>query len=208
MIYSLNEIDSHCKKAARGAGMAWGYAEEIGKAARWLAAFKLPGVNLLCSFLIQTEHEKLKPPIIESQNHIHADHDILCPIHTGSYIADTFVGSSNQEYSFKRLGFPLLLLPFLARLADQAKLSISYQYHDNLFNYADGKLKSNVNGTLICDYVKYADGIFTAQPVNGENARVTGQEIDTADWNFLNSYAHKTYVPATEQSRRGAGPSE
>ncbi|MEX5611478.1 DUF3726 domain-containing protein, partial [Pseudomonas protegens] len=29
---SLNEIESLCKKAARGAGRAWGLAEEAGKA--------------------------------------------------------------------------------------------------------------------------------------------------------------------------------
>ena len=33
---SLNEIESLCKKAARGAGMSWGLAEEAGKAAKWL----------------------------------------------------------------------------------------------------------------------------------------------------------------------------
>jgi hypothetical protein len=33
---SLNEIDSQLRKAARGAGLPWGLAEEAGKAARWL----------------------------------------------------------------------------------------------------------------------------------------------------------------------------
>jgi len=36
--YSLTEIETHCRKAARGAGYEWGEAEEMGKAVRWLCA--------------------------------------------------------------------------------------------------------------------------------------------------------------------------
>src|SRR5258708_39822682 len=38
MSWSLNEIEAEVKKAVRGAGLAWGLAEEGAKAARWLAA--------------------------------------------------------------------------------------------------------------------------------------------------------------------------
>ena len=44
---SLNEIESLCKKAARGAGLSWGLAEEAGKAARWLSAHGLDGPGVL-----------------------------------------------------------------------------------------------------------------------------------------------------------------
>ena len=36
---------------------------------------------------------------------------------------------------------------------------------------------------------------------------VTGQFIESSDWIALEALAHYTYVPATEESRRGAGPS-
>ena len=46
---SLNEIDSLCQKAARGAGLDWGLAEEAGFAAAWLAARGADGAAaLLC----------------------------------------------------------------------------------------------------------------------------------------------------------------
>src|SRR3954463_11235493 len=38
MSWSLNEIEAEVKKAVRGAGLAWGLAEEGAKAARWLAS--------------------------------------------------------------------------------------------------------------------------------------------------------------------------
>ena len=44
---TLPEIQSLCFKAARGAGMEWGLAEEAAFAARWLAAAGLPGPERL-----------------------------------------------------------------------------------------------------------------------------------------------------------------
>ena len=40
---SQNEIEQLCLKAARGAGMSWGLAEEAGFAAAWLAMRGLHG---------------------------------------------------------------------------------------------------------------------------------------------------------------------
>ncbi len=210
MIYSLNEIDAHCKKAARGVGFEWGYAEDIGKVARWLAAYELPGVSLVRHYLTQIEKsaESYSSPVITSQNKIQTNNTNLCPIQTGCYLADVLSISADQECSFEQLGFPLLLLPFLARLADQTKLSVHYSYNDNQFHYGEGKLKCNTIKTLTCDYVEHAKCIFTSESVDGKDARVIGQEIIDTDWNQLNNYACKTYVPATEASRRGAGPSD
>ena len=41
MSYSANEYQALCRKAARGAGLPWGYAEDVGFAARYLAEFGL-----------------------------------------------------------------------------------------------------------------------------------------------------------------------
>ena len=42
MIVSFNEIETTILKAARGAGMEWGLAEEAAQAARFLARLGLP----------------------------------------------------------------------------------------------------------------------------------------------------------------------
>ena len=51
IVVSLAEIDAMGRKAARGAGYAWGMAEEAGRAARWLAAYRLPGPQRLAALL-------------------------------------------------------------------------------------------------------------------------------------------------------------
>ena len=57
---SLNEIDACTKKAARGAGMSWGLAEEAGKAVRWLARYNLPNIELIVPLLEQIAGKKAK----------------------------------------------------------------------------------------------------------------------------------------------------
>ena len=47
VLCSLNEIQSQAAKAARGAGLPWGVAEEAGRAARWLEARGLAGLSAL-----------------------------------------------------------------------------------------------------------------------------------------------------------------
>ena len=51
MNLTLAETESYLRKAARACGLDWGIAEEAGKAARWLAAFDLPGPELLLAHL-------------------------------------------------------------------------------------------------------------------------------------------------------------
>lgn len=55
MSHSLNEIAALAKRAARGAGLSWGMAEEAGRAARWLASYDLTGPALLCDVLTKND---------------------------------------------------------------------------------------------------------------------------------------------------------
>ena len=47
MDYSLNEYEALAFKAARGAGLAWGIAEEAGKAVRTLSSLGLESASIL-----------------------------------------------------------------------------------------------------------------------------------------------------------------
>ena len=59
MTLSLNEFETLCTRAARGAGLPWGLAEEAGKAARCLAEFGLPGAQLLVRILTHFDGKPL-----------------------------------------------------------------------------------------------------------------------------------------------------
>ena len=89
MSYSLNEIEALSKRAARGAGMAWGMAEESGKAVRWLESHNLPGVTLLAELLTRndhTPHGTIAPQSLEGV--WSASSGTLCPLLAGAALND------------------------------------------------------------------------------------------------------------------------
>jgi uncharacterized protein DUF3726 len=61
--YSLTEIETHCRKAARGAGYEWGEAEEVGKAVRWLCAAGINGAAEVLELLqaVDGKVDKYRP---------------------------------------------------------------------------------------------------------------------------------------------------
>ena len=211
MIYSLNEIDTHCKKAARGAGFEWGYAEEIGKAIRWLAAFELPGTAVLAAYL--KEHNDCPAnfcqPDASNTKHIKAKGTgDLCPVLTGAWLCDSAVIEKNSCIQIERLSFPLLLMPFLAQITDSIQQSLTFEYQSTRLQFSSGILNSNDNISLSCKLAENARLTMNSRVIEGRPAAVIGQKTAKIDWELLNLYACKTYVPATEASRQGAGPAE
>lgn len=198
MIYSLSEIDAQCKKATRGAGFEWGYAEEAGKAARWLAKHELPGAALLAAYLRQ---------YLESPEQFQG----ICPIVAGATICDNGGAIITQAVYFQQLAYPLLLLPYVAMLARERSLNV-------VLSWSGERVVCNATGICILEQTelgtKVARDICCEVSVNqqqvrqGQIAKRTGQFVNDVDWQVLSGLAHRTYVQATEESRLGAGPAD
>ncbi len=153
MIYSLNEIDAHCKKAARGAGFEWGYAEEIGKAARWLAAFDLPGIAVLAAYLKERdEHPELfcRPDVSNMAHIISRNSGSLCPVLTGAWLCDSAGTDTQASMQFELLYYPLLLVPFLAQIAGSIQQTLTFEYRSTRLQYSDGVLNLDNDADLGC----------------------------------------------------------
>lgn len=211
MIYSLNEIDAHCKKAARGAGFEWGYAEEIGKAVRWLAAYRLPGTEVLAAYLsARDDHPELFcRPAVNSTSKVKArGGGNLCPVLTGAWLCDSNTFDKHSCTDFEFLNFPLLLFPYLVQIAVSMEHALTFEFESTRLQFSRGICSLNNENSLRSRLVEYARLTMHSTPVRGMAAAVTGQKIADVDWQLLNQYASKTYVPATQASRRGAGPAE
>jgi hypothetical protein len=109
---SFNEIEGSAYKAARGAGFAWGLAEEAAFAARWLAERDfawLPAFLAVCEARLGqgAGHVQVSGSVVAPE----ADTQTLCPIHLGAWIADK--GEIGSGTEIHRLRQPVLLLPFL-----------------------------------------------------------------------------------------------
>ena len=58
--YTLAEVESYLRKASQATGLGWDLSEEAGKAARWLAAFDLPGPEISLAHLQRLDGKDYK----------------------------------------------------------------------------------------------------------------------------------------------------
>jgi Protein of unknown function (DUF3726) len=119
-ILSHNEVEQLCLKAARGAGMAWGLAEEAGFAAAWLADRGLDGPGALLRLLEQAA-QPVDPLAITTGVWRAAAGGSLCPIATGAALCDFALlqeaGTGTAGLQIGPVRQVLLLLPFVCVFA-------------------------------------------------------------------------------------------
>jgi len=211
MIFSLNEIDVHCKKAARGAGFEWGHAEEIGKVIRWLAMYDLPGVSVFASYLTNLEFRTNK---YQAQNSAteklkkKEDGNGICPVLKGAYLCDQSSIELPENITIQNLKSPLLLLPYLAFIAGKQQKSFSFKYEQSSFYYGDDQLRFDNTSSCACGWTQTAQFYYTGKLITGNREIKFEQNIDEKHWQILNQFVGRTYVPASEVSRQGAGSDE
>lgn len=196
MSWSLGETAALALKAARGAGMSWGLAEETAASVVWLHSRGLPGISALCSYLGQYLGQAATPQSPEGG----------CPIMTGCALIDGMMDvpeTSSQTLDLGHVHAPLLLLPFVARLEPghywlQAP---GLQGTVDIAN-GDGWQSHCLRGSGSCT-VSLGDRP-QVDPALEMITRVDGRFTCCVD--RLDAYAHRTYAPATGQSRMsGAG---
>jgi hypothetical protein len=206
---SLNEIDVSAKRAARGIGMSWGLAEETGRAARFLCARRLPGIDVLVPLLRAEDGApaaKLAP--LTGGGEWRARGSFVCPIMTGAALADDGARAvSHTAIRLKTVHSPLFLVPFLAGLARQQGRAVRCQWPDaDVLCGTDGEVA--VSGDLRAAAPVSVDIAFGLQQFAGEIVHEVLEPVDVEDglWRDLQALAARTYVPASEHSRlAGAG---
>jgi len=212
IVCSLNEVEAYARRAARGAGMHWGLAEEAGKAARWLAERDLPGVQLLAQLLTanrERAYEDMAPVIVDGR--WQAANGELCPLCSGAALWDRgeqlVVG---EEIHLLALARPLLLTPFLDQTWRSRGASYEMRWTGVRISVsADGvALECNKDSALLEGRADDVTVVVGADPGKGltHRPRTAGVSIPISTWRILEALAKRTYVPASEESRaRGAG---
>ncbi|MEC7372761.1 MAG: DUF3726 domain-containing protein [Pseudomonadota bacterium] len=192
MNWSLGETAALALKAARGAGMSWGLAEETAASVVWLHSRGLPGISALCSYLGQAA----APQSPEGG----------CPIMTGCALIDGMMDvpeTSSQTLDLGHVHAPLLLLPFVARL-EPGHYWLQAPGLQGTVDIANGDAWQShcLCGSGSCT-VSLGDRP-QVDPALEMITRVNGRFTCCVD--RLDAYAHRTYAPATGQSRMsGAG---
>ena len=215
MSFSLNETEALIKRAARGAGLPWGLAQEAAFAGRWLAACDLDGPWLLAGLLEQNTDIPLSNLTPETDGlDWHGPGDHLCPLICGTALSDAashWQGRHNwADIVITGVSHPLLMLPFVASLALRANMTFSLEW-EGVRVASDGN-KVSVSGP------KDAVNTFARVRVT---CRATSQvgtalselvkpalraQLTEKCYQQLSHLAWLTLAPATQQSRdQGAG---
>jgi Protein of unknown function (DUF3726) len=194
MIISLNEIESTALKAARGAGFQWGHAEEIGVAARWLAAHDFDWAAALVALL--------DAPRAPDQ----------CPIHLGCALADA--GALAAELTLDDVYAPLWLAPFCQRAAIATGSHVALTWPGVDLSVTGDRVTVAPHASRLHDAGPMQVVIAPrAAPSAGaaHASRPGGRAADQVLWQRLQVFEAKTYVPASTRSREtgaGAGTSD
>jgi hypothetical protein len=208
MIVSRNEIESLALKAARGAGMSWGLAEEASVAAGWLAERAMPWADTLAGVLAQAR--TTSPPQIAGLAITPSRPGTrLCPIMTGALLSD--LGPPTDAMEVRDLLAPLWLAPFLAswtgpnravRLAwEKVHLSVTQSGTPGASAVPTAALAAAF-GDSVAIALERTDRTQQLRTRRGSS----GYDVPDDAWRALQELEHKTYVPASAQSRiAGAG---
>lgn len=186
MSYSLNEFEALALKAARGAGLPWGLAEEAGKAVRILSSFGFDAGPVLLEALKAPKHE-----------------------YNGLMFGPSLCDNPGQLTKLKidePLTAPGLLIAFVTLAVATADLCICLKWkHCEVYISKWELYASSIDGF----YAREASPVWitTVKAPKGHKQKSYDRAFIADDiYETLNALAAKTYAPATEASRiSGAG---
>lgn len=204
---SQNEVSALCQKAARGAGMSWGLAEEAGFAASWLTARGIDGPRHLLAHLTAAQGRawgdlcpKVAPGTWDA-----ATGQTICPLVLGATLSDhaTLPGGLTSGAILTGLvDHPILLCPFLSVIAAAAGGIVTLEW-------AGGRVDIDAHGATLPAALEEQTAVklrLSIRPGVAQPRPPTPSPAIAADTvTALNAFALRTTVPASDASRAGAG---
>ena len=185
MDYSLNEYEALAFKAARGAGLAWGIAEEAGKAVRTLSSLGLESASIL--------RECLENPQKNGA------------LFLGAQLCDTPDGLSQITFS-EPVHTPGILLAFVALCSSTSDQCYCCKWEKFEVYIENCELSAvSLEGFNALTAASFSIEV-TKTPKGQKQVALDRAVISDHDYEKLNALAFKTYAPSTEASRiAGAG---
>tara|TARA_B100001093_G_scaffold245440_1_gene234999 strand:- start:878 stop:1489 length:612 start_codon:yes stop_codon:yes gene_type:complete len=192
---SLSEIDTTSKRASRAAGFSWGIAEEVGKSVRLLELFGLPGIKTLNQYYNQKNKDKFENLNLIKENNLSQKYP-YCPIIIGVNFLDQIRNIEKfKKITFKKISFPLLILPFLSKSSEVIGKKIQVKFND--FNFL---LNFNVSISMnLIDqpFPKICKKIEIKIIENKDN-------FSEKEWKNLYRLSEETFVEETDSLKQGA----
>jgi len=209
--YSLNEIETLGKRAARGAGLDWGLTEEAGKALRWLVARGLPGPALLAELLALHDgrsYDDLAPAGDAAP--WAAPGGRLSPLLAGPAVTDRAADlAAGGAVELAETAYPLFLAPYLAAAAKLTGRPMTLTCPDLeivLTPAGSFRLTGDDRQLVAAAAPRVQLTAGDAAPAGAVSALQGRGELEGDVRERLEAFAQRSYAPASEASRlMGAG---
>jgi hypothetical protein len=205
---TLVEAESYLRKAARASGLDWGIAEEAGKTARWLAAFDLPGPETTLAHLRNLSGKDYTAFVPDCNlDPWQASGDQLCPIITGAALADrATLMLEGDPIKLDRTAYPLLLAGALGQAARYYQTAFTLCWAGvRMTCFAHGVSINGNRDSLLMPEVPHVCCCQEDLSNPEQQASTRAYSIDDDVFRQIDALAFKIYLPATEESRAGAG---
>ena len=192
---SLSEIETTSKRASRAVGFSWGVAEEIAKGITLLELFGFSGIKSLNQYYSLINKKKFENLSIIKKNN-KPKKLFFCPIFLGVSILDQIKTLEIlKKINFKKIKYPILLLPFLSRCSNIIGKKILFRFENNTFilNF-NVNILSNLKKKEFPSVAKKVEIIFL------ENK----DSFTEKEWKKLYKLSENTFVEETESLKKGA----
>ena len=206
---SLNEVEALTAKAARGAGLPWGLAEDAAYAARWLASFGWPWAGPLLGLLSTFAPRPIATDSAAGETALSdPEGGAMSPLLCGPALADRAADMPAGSVRLILVAEPLWILPFAAQVSLATRRNVQVRVGPVRVTVARHRCWAAAGGL---DDVAggRADVICALAPApsgTAERSRSDRAQVAPGMWDRLAALAARTYVPASASSRaRGAG---
>lgn len=209
---SCDEAAALCMKAARGACMGWGMAEEAGFAAAWLVSHGIDGPSHLLAHLDRVDGwdwadlcPSVRPGVWGNAKGL-----ANCPIILGATLCDYAALPEGPTPQFGlalgQVSVPILLVPFLSEVTRMNGLSFALSWAGGEIVIGGGENWPQASlealGAPQLALTLFAKNAPSHRP---SAASVSNAKTTAATVAALNVLAMRTTVPASAASRAGAG---
>ena len=193
---SVNQIVSEVRKAIHSKGQNYAIADDVARATGWLCGYGIVPSQEVTAYLSAPREEAASPPNMTAQHIQLTKTDGLCDIVAALDYCEAF---DIKSLSITKGRYPVITIGLMA-------LRQSPPF--GLFTSADKKSLPEIAAYATPeDSMSWQITDFASAPATDKNpllpARIT---IDEQDYHHLKQWAHESYVPSSEASRKsGAG---
>jgi hypothetical protein len=201
---TMPEISALSLRAARGAGLDWGMAEECASAATWLAAHQFNWANAVLHQLETPMSRQVIPAI----GRWHADEPV-CGLHVGATLSDFACLPEGPGFGVLSLGpinGPLMLVPFVVRAAKQLDTAFDVSLGAPPWLRVSGDCVQVLAGRAGPEMIAEVTISPTRHaPDPPHNAADQNAVVSRDQYDRLDRLALKMTVPSSALSAKGAG---